>query len=117
MLSKPQAQLSDLPVDLWAQKVLRDLARLDVGEASRITGQWAIERIVEPDGDVGIVIMPASGDDLDGPTLAIWEHEGSYRVDQLRWDTYRTVAHCTTLSDGLAEVRRRSYGETHPYQN
>jgi hypothetical protein len=117
MLSKPQAQLSDVPLDLWAQKVLRDLACLDVGEAIRITGQWLVERVMEPDGDEGIVIMPASGEDLDGPTLVIWEHEGSYRVDELRWDTYRTIAHCTALADGLAEVRRRILGETHPYRN
>jgi hypothetical protein len=117
MLSKPQAQLSDVPADLWAQKVLRDLACLDVGGASFITGQWLVERIVEPEGDEGIVIMPASGDDPDGPTLVIWEHEGSYRVDELQWDTYRTVAHCTTLADGLAEVRRRIHGETHSYRN
>ena len=115
---KPQTQLSVVPIDLRAQKVLRNLARPGVGDAaSCITGHWAIERVVEPEGDEGIIIMPASGEDLDGPTLAIWEHEGSYRVDELRWDTYRIFAHCTTIADALVEVRRRMQGETHPYWN
>ena len=112
MIPKPQAQLSTVPVDLSAQKVLWDLARLDVGDAGCITGHWVIERVVEPEGEEGIVIMPASGDDLDGPTLVIWTLERPCRVDELLWDTYRTVARCKTLADGLAEVMRR-IGETH----
>jgi len=105
-----------VPTDIWAQTVLGDLARL-VGNANCFTGHWAIERIVEPEGDEGIVIMPESADGLDGPILVIWQHEGSHRVDELRWDTYRTVAHCATLADGLTEVVRRIRGETRPYRN
>jgi len=116
MLPKTQARPSTVP-NLWAHKVLRDLACRDAGEAHCITGHWVIERVVEPEGDEGIVVMPASGDDLDGPTLAIWGHNGSFRVDELRADTYRTVAHCTTMADGLAEVMHRIYRETYPYQN
>jgi len=117
MLPKRHAQPSTVPIDLWAQRVLRDLAHLDVGDANCFTGHWVIEQVVEPDGNEGIVIMPASADDLDGPTLAIWAYGGSYRVDELRWDTCRTVAHCTTLADGLTEVWRRIHGETRPYRN
>lgn len=117
MLAKPPIQLPVVPIDRLEQKVLRSLACIGVVDvADCMTDLWVFERVVEPDGDEGIIVMPASGDDMDGPTLAIWEHEGSYRVDELRWDNYRTVAHCTTFADVLTEVRRRML-EAHPYLN
>lgn len=75
---------------------------------SSLAGRWVIEPIVEPDGERGYIIMPASGDDADGPTFAIWEVESSFRIDETRWDTYRTVAQCLTSADVLAAIERRT---------
>jgi len=63
---------------------------------------------VEPDGERGYIIMPASGDDADGPTFAIWEIGSSFRIDETRWDIYRTVAQCLTSADVLTEIERRT---------
>ncbi len=85
--------------------------------AASIVAPWATEIIIEPNGDSGLVVMPASGEESDGPTLILWEHQGSYRVDELRENTYRTVAYCASIAEGLVEVRRRMRGETGPYRN
>jgi hypothetical protein len=85
--------------------------------AASIGGHWATEIIVEPNGDSGLVVMPASCEDMDGPTLILWEHEGSYRIDELRWDAYLTVAHCASITQGLVEMRRRMQEGTPPYRN
>jgi hypothetical protein len=119
MLTKGQARLSAVPIHPSARKELTSLTYTGLAEAlaASVTGNWEIEIIEEPGGDKGLVVMPASGDDRDGPTLILWEHDGAYRVDALRWDTYLTVAHCTTTAEGLAEVRRRMRDETLPYRN
>jgi len=75
---------------------------------SSLAGRWVIEPIVEPDGERGYIVMPASGDDADGPTFAIWEVGSSFRLDETRWDTYRTVAQCLTSADVLTEIERRT---------
>jgi hypothetical protein len=75
---------------------------------SSSVGRWVIEPIVEPDGERGYIIMPASGNDADGPTFAIWEVGSSFRIDETRWDSYRTVAQCLTLADVLTEIERRT---------
>ena len=85
--------------------------------AASIVAPWATEIIVEPNGESGLVVMPASGKESDGPTLILWEHGGSYRVDELRGDIYRTVAHCASITEGLVEVRRRMRGETPPHRS
>jgi len=75
---------------------------------SCLAGRWVIEPIVEPDGERGYIIMPASGDDADGPTFAIWEIGPSFRIDETRWDIYRTVAQCLTSADVMTEIERRT---------
>ncbi len=65
------------------------------------------ETIITPELDRGYIILPASGDDADGPTFAIWPTGSSFQVDELRWDVYRTIACCLTFADVLVEIGRR----------
>jgi hypothetical protein len=112
------AHLFVVPNLLLGREELASLTPSDFSRpAAPFGGNWAIEFIVEPNGDSGLVVMPASCEDKDGPTLILWEHEGSYRVDELRWDTYRTIAHCASITEGLVEVRRRVQDETPSYWN
>lgn len=73
---------------------------------------WVVERLVEPYGETGFVIMPESGDDSDGPTLVIWEEKWTYRVDEVQRDSYRTVAERLTIAECLTEIRRRTHTAT-----
>jgi hypothetical protein len=119
MLSKSQARPLVVPQERWRQRAspgltfphFRDVA------ATYMTTRWVIESVIEPDGDEGIIVMQASANDADGPTLAIWEHEGSFRVDELRWDTYVTIARCQTIAEAFCEVARRMNGEHPAYRN
>lgn len=94
-----------VPIDPQSELV----GPLGIADAiSSPVARWVIEPIVEPDGERGYIIMPASGDDADGPTFAIWEVGSSFRIDETRWDTYRTVAQCLTSADVLTEIERRA---------
>ena len=71
-------------------------------------GRWVIEPIVAPDREPGFIIMPASGNDADGPTFVVWEIGSSFKIDETRWDSYETVAQCLTSADALTEIERRT---------
>lgn len=109
MLSTRRVQLSTVEIDPSARKELASLTFSELAEAlaASIAGDWEIEVIKEPNGDEGLVLMPASADDSDGPTLILWQHEGAYRVDELRWDRYEIVVRCLTSAEGLTEMRHR----------
>ena len=53
-------------------------------DVSPPVGRWVIEPIVAPDGEQGFIIMPASGNDADGPTFVVWEVGSSFQIDETR---------------------------------
>jgi len=98
-----------IAIDAEPERVVTGPVRSGFADAISVpAGRWVIEPILDPDGERGYIIMPASGDDADGPTLAIWESGSSFRIDEARWDTYRTVAQCLTSADVLTEIERRT---------
>ena len=98
-----------IAIDPEPDRVVTDPMRSGFADAISVpASRWVIEPILDPDGERGYIIMPASGDDADGPTLAIWEIGSSFRIDEVRWDTYRTVAQCLTSADVLTEIERRT---------
>jgi hypothetical protein len=82
-------------------------ALLGIEPAGTVSAGWTIESIREPGGDRGIVIMPASADDTDGPTLAVWLLETSFRLDEVRWDACETVLITECVATVLEEIRQR----------
>lgn len=82
-------------------------ALLGTEPAGTVSAGWTIESIREPGGDRGIVIMPESGDDADGPTLVVWVHETSVRLDEVRWDACETVLITECVATVLEEIRQR----------
>ncbi len=82
-------------------------ALLGTEPAGTVSAGWTIESIREPGGDRGIVIMPESGDDADGPTLVVWVLETSVRLDEVRWDACQTVLITECVATVLEEIRQR----------
>jgi hypothetical protein len=78
-----------------------------VEPARTVSAGWIIESIREPGGDRGIVIMPESGDDTDGPTLVVWLLETSFRLDEVRWDACETILITECVATVLEEIRQR----------
>jgi hypothetical protein len=75
-----------------------------IAEAGR---EWSVQTLVDPDGETGLVIMPRSGDDADGPTLVLWETGSALRLDQMQWDSYQTLG-VYSVAAALEEIRRRT---------
>ena len=81
-----------------------DLRALAAAIASR-RRQWVIEDVVDPNGVHGYVVMPASADDADGPTLSLWRTRSLFRLDEFRWDEHKTLCYCATFDDAVSKIR------------
>jgi hypothetical protein len=94
-------------IGLFQLSLINEVVLSGIEPIETVSAGWTIESIRESGGDKGIVIMPESGDDADGPTLVVWLLETSFRLDEVRWDAYETVLVTDSVAKVLGEIRGR----------
>jgi hypothetical protein len=105
-IKRPSYQISP---DIAFTVPVRPLAGSDLISMQLAVGELAPEWSVELHGicaeQATLVLLPAAGDDANGPSFVISRETYGFRLDQVHWDTMTEVGIYTSLMDVVSALR------------
>ena len=70
-----------------------------------VVPDWSVEKHIDPDGEVSLLIIPPGADDAIGPTLIVYKVASVFHLDEFRWDEYRTRGEYFDRDEVLTVIR------------